>query len=28
MNEAFRRGEDARARAEECGRSWKEGDGF
>jgi Protein of unknown function (DUF3431) len=27
-NEAYRRGEDPRARAEECGREWKEGDGF
>lgn len=26
--EAYRRGKDPKARAEECGRSWKEGDGF
>jgi hypothetical protein len=27
-NKAYKRGEDPRARAEECGREWKEGDGF
>ena len=26
--EAYRRGEDPKARADECGRSWKEGDGY
>ena len=27
-NEAYRRGEDPKTRAEECGRPWKKGDGY